>query len=104
MKKQEGIKFLTEGSPNTKLKRLHQEKGKMSPFYILIIFREKAKSGTNYFVVFNLFIFPLRERFTLCSKFSGTSGQFLTEVKWMFSEKINPVNVFFGRSIRQSCS
>lgn len=64
MKNIEGIKFIIEGSPNTKLKSLRQEKGKISPFYIHIQqnvqLGEKTKIGNNFFfVVFNLFIFAL---------------------------------------------
>lgn len=65
MKNLKGIKFILEGSPNTKLKILHQEKRKMKPFYIHIQqnvkLGEKANSGMNFFVVFNLFIFGLSQ-------------------------------------------
>lgn len=53
MKNIEGIKFIIEGSPNTKLKSLRQEKGKISPFYIHIQqnvqLGEKTKIGNNFF-------------------------------------------------------
>ena len=64
MKNIEGIKFIIEGSPNSKLKSLRQEKWKISPFYIPIQQNvhivEKTKIGNNFFFVdFNLFIFAL---------------------------------------------
>ena len=56
MKNMEGIKFIIEGSPNTKLEILRQDKGGISPFYIHIQqnvqLGEKTKSGMNFLCSF----------------------------------------------------